>query len=360
MAKDDKIIDAEAEPLEARPMPDARARLQRWLYIFLLLLAIAIGGAAGLHFLTRPTQPVVAQGGAAQPAPRALPERSIAQDTATQQRIADLERRIASLGSALERLGQLPAANAGDDGRLKNLEGSQDALKESAASLDQRLAALERRLADLAQAQSGQAEKQMAQAQKLDELSRQREASLRQPLALLISFDRLREKARRGERFTAEALALNENIALAQAESLREKFRPLQNAAARGVPSETRLLISFAAAREMAAEQGLVVDAAAGGAPEKPWWQRMMDRLAKLITIRRVGSGATQDDRISDAASAAFSGDLAAASHALAQEADPLPQALQDWLTDAQARLALDQALNAFAEAMAQHFATQP
>lgn len=359
MAKEDKIIDAEAEPLQARPILDARARLQRWLYIFLLLLAVAIGGAAGLHFLTRP-QPIAGQPVVAQPAPRALPERSAAQDTATQQRIADLERRIASLNGALERLGQLPAANVPDDGRLKNLEGGQDALKENAASLDQRLAALERRLADLAQAQSGQSEKQMAQGMKLDELSRQREASLRQPLALLLAFDRLREKARRGERFATEALALNESIALAQAETLKEKFRPLQNAAARGVPSETRLLISFAVAREMAAEQGLAADATAVAAPEKPWWQRMMDRLSKLITIRRIGGGATQDDRIADAAMAAMNGDLAAASHALAEDADPLPAALQDWLSDAQARLALDQALNAFAEAMAQHFAAQP
>lgn len=344
---DSTIIDAEAEPLP-KP-PGALARLGRWLLIIVIAAAGCVAIAAGYHFYTLPaTSPATNPGKPAivntAPLSAAQPDAGGA-DLARQ--VQELERRLAALSASLERLQQLPAAPSGTDPALaERLKGLEEAVQAQAA--DGRKASNEAlRLAEAALTGQSQFD------QKLADLARARAADLRQPVALLLAWQALRDKAARGSGFAAEANAVVG--LLGQAAPLRNAFDAVQALAASGAPTETDLAGNFAAVAEAQQREAASLPPAEGAAPP-PWWQRALDKLAGLVTIRRVGGSAAEPgDQLAQAETLLQRADLAGAVAALnGLNAGP---SLAAWRSGAEARLKLDAAMEKMQQALREHFA---
>lgn len=355
----EKIIDAEVEPLRKDGGGSGRG-LRIALYLLAaVLLSVAI--AVGYHFAvsgrlndllgafsaasssapapapeTRPAEavPAVPSGMAAAP-PSVVPMSP--RDT----RLDQLESRFASLTASLERLQQLPASNAADPQKLHDLE--------------QQVAALRAAL-DTATAQRTALQGQVAELQgRMTALSEARLASLREPFVQLIGWAELREHARRGEAFAREAAALG-SYAEAQGGNLKSAFAAVQPFAEQPVPSATALAARFDA---LAEQQRAKPAVDATPAAEKAWWQRAVDKLSGLVSIRRTGSpdAATLEGRLDLAASALAQGDLKAAVAEL--DGLTLIAPLNDWREQAQARLKLDAALDSYGAALRAHLTVQ-
>lgn len=344
------IIDAEVEPLPDNP--GFFSKLGRWLLRGVIAIAICVAIAAAYHFYTTPgalpslggKPTAVAPAPTPMPAPQAAPAPVV--DPALAQRVQDLERRLAALAASLERLQQLPAASNADAERVAGLE---EALKAQAA--ETRKATSEAvKLAEAAL--TGQVQFD----QKLADLSRARAADLRQPVALLLAWQSLRDRATRGSSFVAEANAVAP--LLGNAAALREAFTTVQAFAANGAPTETALAGSFAQVAEAQQREVAELPPADGTTPS--WWQRVLNKLTGLVTIRRVGGevAANSADKLGVAEGLLERGDLAGALAAL--EGVSGGPALTAWRGGADARLKLDAALDKLQLALREHFAAAP
>lgn len=355
----DRIIDAEVEQVH----PVARSGFWRRMGWLLLAVAVSVALAAGYHFYDQmllqrgaPAAAPVATGagGNAPVAGTATPPAQ--PDPAAARRMDELERRITAMTAAMERLRDVSPAAAGDT-----------------AVLSQRLDALEARLtATLSDVQQKEAQRLDALARdlaragerlelleaKLAELTAARHASLRLPVAVLASWMNVHGRAQAGEAFAAEADALSALLAREPVKDLTESFAAVRSMAAQGTPTAAILAASFPEVSE--AEQR---SAAEAPDPALPWWQRMFQKLAGLITIRRTRGGPA-DDAQGDAASlleraeaALRRGDLAdalAATESLAGSDE-----LKTWREAARRRLQLDAALSGFSAQLRRHFGTE-
>lgn len=348
----EKIIDAEAEPL-AKP---GSGRVWRILLYLFGAVVLSVAVAVGYEFATtgkldallgssprvtqapRPATPATTPAPAPSAAPAAAAPSAVPmspRDT----RLDDMESRFASLTASLERLQQLPAANTIDPQKL--------------ADLDQQVAALRAAL-DTATAQRTALQTQIAEMQgRLTALSEARVNALREPLVQLMAWNELRERARRGDSFAREATALGQ-YAEAQGGNLKTAFAAVQPFAEQPAPAALALAARFPAL----AEQQRAAPAQADATPtEKAWWQRAVDKLSGLVSIRRTGTpdAATLEGRLDLAAAALLQGDLKAAVAAL--DGQPIGAALSDWRDQAQARLKLDAALDDYGAALRGHLA---
>jgi hypothetical protein len=349
----EKIIDAEVEPL-GKSGSGAGRSLRIVLYL-LAAVALSVAIAFGYHFAVsgrlddllgsaapsssalRPVEPAPS---VAPAAPSTAP--SVVPMSTRDARLDQLESRFSSLTASLERLQQLPAANAADPQKLHEIEQQVLALR----------AAL-----DTATAQRTALQSQVAELQgRMTALSEARLASLREPLVQLIGWSELREHARRGEVFSREATALG-TYAEAQGGNLKSAFADLQPFAEQPVPSATALAGRFTALAEQQRATPAATDATA--AADKAWWQRAVDKLSGLVSIRRAGApdAATIDGRLDLAVSALAQGDLKAAVADL--DGLTLIAPLSDWRAQAQARLKLDAALDAYGAALRAHLTVQ-
>lgn len=348
----EKIIDAEVEPLGKAGGSGRSLRILLYL-LAAVLLSVAI--AVGYHFAvsgrlndllgsvsggaSSPPAPAP-ESRPAEPAP-AVAAPSVVPMSPRDARLDQLESRFASLTASLERLQQLPAANAADPQKLHDLE--------------QQIAALRAAL-DTATAQRTALQGQVAELQgRVTALSEARLASLREPFVQLIGWSELREHARRGESFAREATALG-TYAEAQGGNLKAAFAALQPFAEQPAPSATALAARFTA---LAEQQRATPAADAAPAAEKAWWQRAVDKLSGLVSIRRTGApdAATLHGRLELAAGALAQGDLKAAVAELDGLALIAP--LNDWRDQAQARLKLDAALDSYGAALRAHLTVQ-
>ncbi len=345
----EKIIDAEVEPLGKSGSGSNRS-LRIMLYLIAaVVLSVAI--AIGYHFavsgrlddLLGRVAPSSAAPRMAEPAPASAPTApSVAPMSPRDTRLDQLESRFASLTASLERLQQLPAANAADPQKLHEIEQQVLALR----------AAL-----DIATTQRTALQSQVAELQgRMTALSEARLASLREPLVQLIGWSELREHARRGEVFAREATALG-SYAEAQGGHLKTAFADLQPFAEQPAPSAAALAGRFTALAEQQRATPAATDAVA--AAEKPWWQRAVDKLSGLVSIRRAGApdAATIDGRLDLAARALAQGDLKTAVAEL--DGLTLIGPLDDWRAQAQARLKLDAALDSYGAALRAHLTVQ-
>lgn len=352
----EKIIDAEVEPLGKSGGGSGRS-LRIVLYLLAaVLLSVAI--AVGYHFAVSgrldellgkatssasappPAEPAPVTA-APVPAPSAAAP-SVVPMSPRDARLDQLENRFAGLTASLERLQQLPASNAADPQKLNDLEQQVTALR----------AALETSTAQRTALQSQVAELQG----RMTALSEARLASLREPFVQLIGWAELREHARRGEAFALEATALG-TYAEAQGGNLKTAFAAVQPFAERPVASAAALAARFNALAEQQRATPAQTDATA--AADKTWWQRAVDKLSGLVSIRRAGApdAATMEGRLDLAASALTQGDLKAAVAEL--DGLALIGPLQDWREQAQARLKLDAALDAYGAALRAHLTVQ-
>lgn len=348
----EKIIDAEVEPLGKAGGGSGRS-LRIVLYLLAaVLLSVAI--AVGYHFAVsgRLNDLLGSVSGAsssasapaseprpAEPAPSLAP--SVVPMSPRDARLDQLESRFASLTASLERLQQLPASNAADPQKLHDLEQQIVALRAALDAATTQRAALQSQVAEL----QG----------RMTALSEARLASLREPFVQLIGWSELREHARRGEAFAREAAVLG-SYAEAQGGNLKNAFAALQPFAEQPVPSAAALAARFAA---LAEQQRATPAADAVPAAEKAWWQRAVDKLSGLVSIRRTGSpdAATLEGRLDLAAGALAQGDLKAAVAEL--DGLPLIASLNDWRDQAQARLKLDAALDSYGAALRAHLTVQ-
>lgn len=355
----EKIIDADVEPLE-KPGRSRRGTLILYtLGAILLSVAIAVGYQlavtgrlddllAGRGIAPQTTSVPAPSRPAATPVAPAPPTMAAAPApvSAADPRLDALEQRLAALTAGIERLQQLPAANAVDPRRLNELEQQIAALRQASEATAAQRAALQSQVGDL---QARVAELTEARSAALREL-------VREPVLQAIVWSELREKAGRGEKFVNEATQLGQ-YAEAQGGNLKTAFAALQPFAEQPSPSAAALATRFAAAAEQqrAAPQGQ--DAA--GASEKSWWQRSLDKITGLISIRRVGTldSATVEGRLDIAQTALGQDDLAAAVAALDGMA-PVAS-LKDWRAQAEARLKLDAALDAYGAALRGHLAVR-
>lgn len=337
----DRIIDAEVEPIGG-----TRRRGLRLALFLLAAVIVSIGVAVGWHLWTSGRLDTLLAGKPAAPATApsaAIPQSSpaapsvAAPDPALRTRLQEQEKRLAALTASLERLQQLPAANAGAD----------PALLQKLAELEQQLAALRQTL-DASATQRAALQSQIAELQtRFTALSEARLAALREPLLQLIAFAEARELARRGSAFAREAAMLG-GYAEAREGALKTAFAALQPFAERMVPPTTVLAARFPALAEQ--QRAAPADVAAAG--DKAWWQRAIDRLTGLVSIRRAGSidAASAEGKLDAAEAALREGDLAGASAAL--EGLALIPALQDWRDQVRMRLDLDAALDAYGAAL--------
>lgn len=352
----EKIIDAEVEPLGKAVSGSGRS-LRIVLYLLAaVLLSVAI--AVGYHFAVsgrldnllgavapstsapQPSEPPPATGsGAVAPVPAVPP---IAPMSPRDTRLDQLESRFASLTASLERLQQLPASNAADPQKLHDLE--------------QRIVALRAAL-DAATTQRAALQGQVAELQgRMTALSEARLASLREPFVQLIAWSELREHARRGEAFAREAAVLGA-YAEAQGGNLKTAFAAVQPFAEQPAPSAAALAARFSALAEQQRATPVPGDAAATA--DKAWWQRAVDKLSGLVSIRRTGApdAATVEGRLDLAGAALTQGDLKTAAARL--EGLTLIAPLSDWREQVQARLQLDAALDAYGAALRAHLTVQ-
>ncbi|PJI37578.1 hypothetical protein [Ferrovibrio sp.] len=355
----EKIIDAEVEPLGKSGNGTGRS-LRIALYL-LAAVVLSVAIAVGYHLAvsgrlddllgrvsgSTPTP----ESRPAEPAPAvAVPSSSSSSSSAPlvvpmsprDARLDQLENRFASLTASLERLQQLPASNAADPQKLHDLEQQIVALR----------AALETSAAQRTALQSQVAELQG----RMTALSEARLASLREPFVQLIGWAELREHARRGEAFAREATVLG-TYAEAQGGNLKTAFAAVQPFAEQTVPSAAALAARFGTLAEQKRATPATPDATA--AADKAWWQRAVDKLSSLVSIRRAGApdAATVEGRLDLAASALAQGDLKSA----VAELDDLTLTgpLNDWRDQVQARLKLDAALDAYGAALRAHLTVQ-
>lgn len=360
----DRIIDAEAEPIKQ----PAKRGVLRTLLLGVLAVVVCVGIAAAYYINTMPPAPASSTAASstatgstsgAPPvtfvptAPASAP--IAAMDTATQTKVQDLERRIAALSSALERLNTVSAntnaAPAVDisalESRIADLEVK---LATQAAEARQRH---ESTLRELAKA----TEKAVDLDVKLTELANQRQAGLRQPVALLLAWQALREHALLGQSFEAELAKLSPLVEREKAKALSDTLAALTAFSSAPAKTQTALIAAF----PLAAEAQMRDPAPAADAPQPTWWQRAIDKLSHLITIRRVGGNTADstspDGKLAAAEAALAKGDLAAALRAL----DGLDAHgdLAGWKADAEARLKLQAALERFTAALRDHFAVE-
>ncbi len=356
----EKIIDAEVEPLGKSGSGTGRS-LRIVLYLLAaVLLSVAI--AVGYHFAVsgrlddllgkvtnvaspsttpQPAEPAPAPTPAPAAANTAAPP-SVAPMSPRDVRLDQLENRFAGLTASLERLQQLPASNAADPQKLNDLEQQVASLRAALEAATTQRTALQTQLAEL----QG----------RMTALSEARLASLREPFVQLIGWSELREHARRGEAFTREAAALGA-YAEAQGGNLKTAFAAVQPFAEQPVASAAALAARFDALADQQRATPATPDATA--AADKAWWQRAVDKLSGLVSIRRAGApdAATVDGRLDLAAAALAQGDLTAAVAEL--DGLTLIAPLNDWRAQAQARLKLDAALDAYGAALRAHLTVQ-
>lgn len=345
---DDKIIDAEAEPLPKAAPP--RLRIVRALVVALAAVFVSLALAVGYHVWTRPTlAPVSVASRPAPPPPVVAP--APAADPQLAQRLADLERRHAALSGTIERLQQLPGA-AADAERVAKLEADlaalADTVKAQAAQAEAVNKAAAAREADLGT-------RIAALDNEIARLREQRTQTLRQPIALLLAWQGMRDPALAGKAFAAprDAMAL---LIAPEGEAVRAAFTALGPFAEKGTPGAAALALRYQAAL---AEQMRAPEAAPESDAALPWWERAWAKMTRLVTVRRIGAAAEGDDAKLQAAEAALAeGDVAAAIAAL--EGAALRPALAQWRAEAERRVKLETALDAFGKALSARLLAEP
>ncbi|MFN4276061.1 MAG: COG4223 family protein [Ferrovibrio sp.] len=354
----DRIIDAEVEPLGGKRSGSRMVILLVGAVVVSIVIAVGwhfwssgkldamLGGQSAAPASTTASAPAASTPATTASIPVPAPAGTTAApapDPALLARLEEQEKRLAALTASLERLQQLPAANAGTD----------PALLQKLAELEQQVATL-RQTQEASAAQRSTLQTQIADLQtRFTALSEARLNALREPLLQLIAFSEARELARRGSAFAREATLLG-SYAEAQGGMLKSAFAGLQPFAERGVPPAAVLAARFPT---LAEQQRATPGGEAVAAAEKPWWQRAVDRVTGLVSIRRVGSvdSSSVEGKLETAEAALRDGDLAAAVTAL--DGVTLIPALQDWREQAQARLDLDAALDAHGAALRAHLA---
>jgi hypothetical protein len=321
------------------------------------LLALVIAGLGLSPFWAPVVAPLLPWG--AKPAPAAegydaLASRVTALERGPEGAASNLDAVKSVLAAQMERVDRLEAALAAD----RQNQAQTAANKATLEQLTQRVAAIE------AQTQSKAAESEKAvrelgrlgtvatdlgeRLSAMEQRARAQVTTDRAGTALLLAELQMRDAVEEGRPFAAAYGAFN---GLARDDpTLIAGAAPLAVAARDGVAS--RIVLR----RKLAVLAG---EFARAGEPagNLRWWQQALDRIKRVITIRRIGGSAHAGPQaaVGTAQSALAGGDLAAAVSALGSLNGANAELAQPWLRMARDRLAAEEALAHLQQALAAH-----
>ncbi|MFP5511882.1 MAG: mitofilin family membrane protein [Alphaproteobacteria bacterium] len=239
---------------------------------------------------------------------------------------------LAALTQRIDALEQRPAAQPDS--------GAADARKE----LADRLAALEQKVsaaagnAQAAQELRGEVDSLKQQVTSVNQAVTQRQDAATAAQALVLAAGQLRSSLSGGQPFQQDLQAVRAlNIADAGVTQPLDAVAPY---AAKGIPTRAQLTDRF----EPLAGEIVRADIRGEG---NSWIDSAVGKLSTLVTVRREGGGVvgtTTDAVVARAEAALATGNLAKAVEELSTLQGPAAQTAGQWLTDAKARLAADQA----------------
>lgn len=228
-------------------------------------------------------------------------------DQATETRLELIERRLATIETALatqaKRLDE--TAKLAGAGLAPTPPNTQ--LEDQVARLTARLESAERALAEVA-------------------------AKRETNPALLLAIGQVREAARSGQPYASELAVAR--LAASTDAAILALLDGLAPSAERGLPTLAALKRAFEAAKPSILKEAAPADA--------DWKAKTLDRLSKLVTVRRIGETAppeSADGAVARAEAALARDDLAAAAGALANLEGPAAEAAKPWLAEAARRL---------------------
>lgn len=239
----------------------------------------------------------------------------------------------ADLGPLLDRL-------AGLEDRLSQLDQvtalnqQQTALSEQVAASAEQLASLAAR-ADTAQARVEELERQAAEATGAPDLEGAASAG---DVALMLALNRLKDAVASTGSYESHLATVRE--LMGGDEGLSDHLTALAQAAGTGAPTREELRRQFPAVART------IVAAGAGG-EEESWSSGIMRSLSSLVTLRRTGEveGDSHDAVVARTEVRVRDGDLEGAMEQLNALSGHAAEAAQDWRSQAELRLAAEQAI---------------
>lgn len=258
-------------------------------------------------------------------------------------RINELESGIREVRQVAEQVAEQPAQSDASEA-LQSINKRLEALEGRAVSegeLDQSMSRVQGRLSELEQ-QTADARAELRN--RLDALAERtadvRTAAQDDSQALVLAVAQLRDSVRRGLPYAEDLETLR---TISDDGELAQPIAQLEGHAATGIPTLTTL-----AQRFEAIAGGLVT--AARATDDAPWWQRAMDEVGGLVSLRRKDGGAGGvEGAVARAEQMLAEGDLKGAVDTLdgltPNLTETAKEVLGPWLTDARSRLTAERAL---------------
>jgi hypothetical protein len=251
---------------------------------------------------------------------------------------SDLDKDAASLAQLNGRIAKLEQNTASPAGGLaqlrKDLDGRAQSQADATGKLNERVATLERTAppADLAARLDGFALKSGEDAleTRIGKLESQNASDVMKRAATLLALADLSRVSAGGDSFTSELSALRALDPTAPELIDLSRY-------ANGAPTRAMLAAQLSARAD-------AILAAERSSEAKNWSQRLWANLANLVSVRRIGdaTGDSSESRIARAEGDLRSGDLAHATNEIAGLKGAAHAAAMPWLSQAQARLAVD------------------
>ena len=266
-----------------------------------------------------------------------------------------------------ERLGKLEQALADTATRLSENAAAQAAPAQIAEAARQALEAENRALRDRIDDLARKIETAEALAPRLDQIEDRldqvpQETTRQRRAALIVALGQLQSGLADDRPFAAELrtvqdIAVNDPAMWERLQSLVDTLSPLAEA---GVPTRSQLAAGFpGTAIARAAE----ADLAGSLIEDAPWWQRLMHRISEVVTVRPVGGDVVGDgplERLARAEADLLEGDLVAAMREVEGITGTAATLAGDWLAQAKARVAVDEAATALSELSARALEPTP
>jgi hypothetical protein len=260
--------------------------------------------------------------------------------------LAPVEERIGKLEATLGEVSALASRSAEAQAAPAQIaEAARQALEAENRALRDRIDELARKIEETAalSARLGEIETRLDQVPA--ETQRQRAA------ALIVAIGQL-QSALADDRTFYAPLRTVQDLAIAD-QDIWDRLQPvidvLAPLAEAGVPTRSQLAAGFpgtdiARAAEADLAGSLIEDA--------PWWKRLMHRLSEVVTVRPVGGDVEGDgplERLARAEADLAEGDLSAAVAEVSGITGSAQEAAADWLSQANARIAVDEAASTLA-----------
>lgn len=279
-------------------------------------------------------------------------------DVATAQTAAPSDGSSNGSGSTMQ-------GTAAPDPRVDQLASENEALKQQIADLTQRLdqvSALDAKLGELAP-------KVDALAPRIDALDQQvaslpKSGEQQRSVALIVAIGELRSALASDKSFAAELSTLND---LTQNdEALRSRLKPIVDSltpmADAGVPTLSQLAAGFPSTEIARAGEADLAGAASDDNWLKRFWRGLGHSISEVITVRPTGPDVEGDDtlaRLARAEAKLGEGDLKAAVAEVRAMQGLAAETSREWLAQAEARLAIEDAAAQLADISTRELAPQ-